>query len=61
MSPNLSVYTDGIIPSVIRSVYTDGSMMSVDTDRIADDLYNLFGKLQRCGDVDFCKTILPME
>jgi len=61
MSPTLSVYTDGIIPLAIRSVYTDGSMTSVDTDRIADGLYNLFGKLQRCGDVDFCKTILPME
>jgi len=41
-----------IIPSPTLSVYTD---------RIADGLYSLFGKLQRCGDVDFCKMILPME
>ena len=52
-SPTLSVYTDGIRPSAIWSVYIDEISLSVYTDRIADGLYSLFGKLQRCGDVDF--------
>ena len=30
-------------------------------DRIADELYNFFEKLQRCDDVDFFRTILPTE
>jgi hypothetical protein len=42
-----------MIPSSTLSVYTDGISLSVYTDRIADGLYSLFGKLQRCGDVDF--------
>jgi hypothetical protein len=53
LSPTLSVYTDGIRPSAIWSVYIDEISLSVYTDRIADGLYSLFGKLQRCGDVDF--------
>jgi hypothetical protein len=42
-----------MIPSSTLSVYSDGISLSVYTDRIADGLYSLFGKLQRCGDVDF--------
>ena len=60
-SQNLSVYTDEITLSEIRSVYTDENIPSVYTDRISDDLYSLFGKMQRCGDVEFFQTILPME
>jgi hypothetical protein len=61
MSQNLSEYTDREHPSVIRLVYTDRIHLSVYTDRIADGLYSLFGKLQRCDDVDFFQTILPTE
>jgi hypothetical protein len=61
LSPILSVYTDGITPLAIRSVYTDGNISSIYTDRIADGLYSLFGKMQRCGDVEFFQTILPTE
>jgi len=50
-----------IIPSPTLSVYIDEIRPSVYTDRIADSLYSLFEKLQRCGDVDFFQTILPME
>ena len=42
-----------MIPSSTLSVYIDGISLSVYTDRIVDGLYSLFGKLQRCGDVDF--------
>jgi len=52
---------DGLTPSEIRSVYTDGNIPSVYTDRISDGLYILFGKMQRRGDVEFVQTILPME
>jgi len=31
------------------------------TDQIADDLYNLFRKMQRCGDMEFFQTILLTE
>jgi hypothetical protein len=61
LSSTLSVYTDGIRPSAIRSVHTDGSIPSVYTDRIADGLYSLFGKLQQCGDMDFFQMILPTD
>jgi len=60
-SSTLSVYTDRIRPSAIQSVYTDGISLSVYTDRIADGLYSLFGKLQRCGNVDFFQMSLPTE
>jgi len=60
-SPTLLVYTNGIRPSVIRSVYINGISLSVYTDRIADGLYSLFGKLQRCGDVDFFQTSLSTK
>jgi hypothetical protein len=73
-SPILSVYTDGITQSAIRWVYTDGItlsaiwsvytdkiFLSVYTDCIADGLYSLFGKMQRCGDVEFFQTILPTD
>jgi len=60
-SQNLSVYTDGLTPSEIRSVYTDRICSSVYTDRISDGLYILFGKMQRRGDVEFFQTILPTE
>ena len=61
MSQNLSEYTDREHPSAIRLVYTDRIHPSVYTDRIADGLYSLFGKLQLCDDVDFFQTILPTE
>jgi hypothetical protein len=39
--------------SAIRSVYANGILLSVYTDRSADGLYSFFGKLQRCDDMDF--------
>jgi len=45
------VYTDGLDPSEKRSVYTDGNIPSVYTDRFADGLYSLSGNMQRRGDV----------
>jgi len=42
-------------------VAADKIRPSVYTDRITDRLYSFFGKLQRCDDMDFFHTILPME
>jgi len=50
-SPNLSVYTDGFIPSVIPLVYTDGIFPTVYTDGFADGVYSSSGNTQRHGDV----------
>jgi len=50
-SQTLSVYTDGLYPSVKRSVYIDGNISSVYTDRFADGVYSLSGNMQRRGDV----------
>jgi hypothetical protein len=61
LSQTLLVYTDGIRPSAILSVYINKISLSVYTDGIVDDLYSLFGKLQWCGDVDYFKTSLPTE
>jgi len=47
----LSVYTDGLNPSATRSVYTDGNITSVYTDRVADGVYSLSGNMQWRGDV----------
>jgi len=44
----LSVYTDRQFPSAIRSVYTEGRILSVYTDRIADGLYRF---LKSCNNV----------
>ena len=44
----LSVYTDRQFPSAIRSVYTEGRILSVYTDRIADGLYRF---LKSCNSV----------
>jgi len=42
-SPNLSVYTDGINPSVITLVYNDGIFPLVYTDDFADKVYSSSG------------------
>ena len=54
-------YTDRAHLSAIRSVYTDGILPSVYTDRIADRRYSFFGKFQRCDDVDYFQLILSTE
>jgi len=50
-SPNLSVYTDGTIPSVYTEGITDGIFSLVYTDRFGDGIYSLSGNTQRHGDV----------
>jgi len=61
-SPNLSVYTDGFIPSVIPSVYTDGICPSVYIDGFADEVYSSSGNMQRHGDVRrFYRRALPRD
>jgi hypothetical protein len=61
-SPNLSVYTDGFIPSVIPSVYTDRICPSVYTDGFADGVYSSSGNTQRHGDVRrFYRRTLPRD
>jgi len=54
-SQNLSIFTDIYKSSAIRSVSTDEIRPLVYTDRIADERYSFFGKLQRCDDMDFFK------